>query len=201
VQEIAPGVVHWTSFHEGIHHDVSSYYVVAGGVLVDPRAPQGGFEALAERYGAPRAVVLSNRHHYRHAGQVVERYGVSVHCHRDGLHEFTDGEPVQGFAFGDELPGGAVAVELDAICPDETAIWFADERALALADGLVRMAPGAEPGFVPDGLIGDDPEGVKEKLRAGFARLAELDPAHLLLAHGEPVVADGRATLERAARS
>src|SRR5918994_891484 len=100
MQEIAPGVVHWTTFHEGIRHDVSSYYVVSGGVLVDPRAPEGGFEALAERFGTPRAVVLTNRHHYRHAGEAVERFGVTVHVHRDGLHEFTRGEPVQGFAFG-----------------------------------------------------------------------------------------------------
>jgi hypothetical protein len=126
---------------------------------------------------------------------------VTVHVHRDGLHEFTHGEPVEGFAWGDELPGGAVAEELGAICPDETALWFPAERAMAIADGLVRIPPDGEPGFVPDELIGDDPESVKAGLRAGFARLAELDPQHLLLAHGRPIVGDARATLERAARS
>src|SRR5262245_39241322 len=142
MREIVPGVVHWTTFHEGIGEQVSSYYVVDGGVLLDPRAPEdGGFEALADRFGKPYAVLLTNRHHYRHAGQVLERWDVTVHCHASGLHEFTHGEPVQGFEFGDPLPGGAMAMELDAICPDETAIWFAEERALALADGLVREPP------------------------------------------------------------
>jgi hypothetical protein len=90
-------------------------------------------------------------------------------------------------------------MELDAICPDETAIWFAEQRALALADGLVREPPDGLPGFVPDRLMGDDPEGVKAGLRAGFARLAELAPHNLLLAHGLPIVCDGQPTLERVA--
>ncbi len=124
---------------------------------------------------------------------------MTVHCHASGLYEFTRGEPVQGFAFGDPLPGNAMAMELDAICPDETAIWFAEQRALAMADGLVREPPDGTPGFVPDKLMGDDPEAVKAGLRAGFARLAELAPHNLLLAHGLPIVDDGQATLQRAA--
>ncbi len=42
---------------------------------------------------------------------------------------------------------------------------------------------------MPDDLIGDDPEPVKDGLRSAYARLAdELAPENLLLAHGEPVV-------------
>jgi hypothetical protein len=199
MHEIAPGVVHWTTFHEGIHGEVSSYYVVDGAALVDPRAPEGGFDALAEAYGPPGVVLLTNRHHYRHTNDVVARFGATVHCHESGLYEFEHDRQVEGFAFGDELPGGATAFELGAICPDETAIWFAGVGALAFADGLVRIPPDAEPGFVPDGLIGDDPAAVKDGLRAGFARLAELDPSLLLLAHGNPIIGAGGDVLRRAA--
>ena len=73
------------------------------------------------------------------------------------MHEFTHGEHVTPFAFGDELPGGAVACEVGAITPEETAIWFASEAALAFADGLVRMPPDWSVGLVIDGLPGDDP--------------------------------------------
>src|SRR4051794_16077120 len=118
--EILPGVLHWTSYHEGIHHDVSSYYLVDERVLLDPRRPDGGFDALALTYGEPEVVVLSNRHHYRHAGEAATRFGAEVLCHEAGLHEFADGRRVQPYAFGDTLPGGLVAEELDAICPDET---------------------------------------------------------------------------------
>ena len=78
-------------------------------------------------------------------------------------------------------------------------MWFPRLRTLALADALVRQPPDATPGFVPDELIGDDPEAVKHGLRQGFARLAELAPANVLLAHGKPLVGDGQAALERAA--
>jgi glyoxylase-like metal-dependent hydrolase (beta-lactamase superfamily II) len=188
MREVAPGVVHWTARHERIHVDVSSYLIVDCGVLLDPMAPAEGFSALAERFGAPRAVILTNRHHYRHAGEVQAAFDTPVYCHEAGMHEFTHGERVTPFAFGDTLPGGAVAERVAAICPDETAIWFAAERALAFADGLVRMPSDAPLGFVPDRLIGDDPDSVKHALRVALRRLVPLDPQCLLFAHGKPWV-------------
>jgi hypothetical protein len=194
--EIAPGVVHWQTFYDKIGARVSSYMLVAGGVVLDPRAPDEGFAALAERFGEPRAVILTNRHHYRQAAELQATYGAPILCHEAGMHEFTHGERVTPFAFGDELPGGAVAHEVGAITPEETAVWFASEGALAFADGLVRRPPDGPLGFVPDELLDDDPEGVKDGLRDAFRRLASLSPEHLLLAHGLPVVGDGRRALE-----
>jgi hypothetical protein len=199
MQEIAPGVVHWQTYYEKIHSEVSSYMLVAGGVVLDPRPPDEGFVALAERYGTPRTVILTNRHHYRQSAELESRFGVTVYCHEAGMHEFTHGEHVVPFAFGDELPGGAVAHEVGAITPEETAVWFSAEGALAFADGIVRMPPDGPLGFVPDGLMGDDPEGVKDGLRAAFRALVPLSPEHLLLAHGLPVVGDGTRALEELA--
>jgi hypothetical protein len=196
MQEIAPGVVHWQTFHEGIGSEVSSYMLVAGGVVLDPRAPDEGFDVLAERFGAPRTVILTNRHHYRHSAELESRFGATVYCHEAGLHEFTHGEHVVPFAFGDELPGGAVAHEVAALTPEETAVWFPAEGALAFADALVRVPPDGPLAFVPDELMGDDPESVKSGLRAAFRELVPLSPEHLLLAHGLPVVGDGRRALE-----
>ena len=41
----------------------------------------------------------------------------------------------------------------------------------------------------------DEPERTKEGLREAYRRLAALDFDHLLLAHGEPFVSDGREAL------
>ncbi len=196
MREIAPGIVHWQSYHERIHSHVSSYLIVAAGVVLDPRSPDEGFEALAAQYGEPRAVILTNRHHYRQAAELESRYGVTIHVHEAGMHRFTRGEHVTPFAFGDELPGGAIAHEVGAITPEETAVWFPVEGALAFADGLVRRPPDGPLSFVPDELLGDDPEGVKDGLLTAFRRLVPLSPEHLLLAHGLPVVGDGRAALQ-----
>jgi hypothetical protein len=200
VGEIAPGILHWTARHPRIGIDVSSYCLTESGVLIDPIAPDEGVGWFGEQGIDPTEIWLTNRHHYRSSGDFVADYGCRVRCHRAGMHEFTHGEPVTPFEFGDELADGAVAHEVDAICPEETAIHVPRVLALAFADGLVGDGDGPV-GFVPDQLIGEDAEPVKSQLTAAFERLLELDVEHLLLAHGEPVIGDGRAVLEEFVRA
>jgi hypothetical protein len=195
VGEVAPGILHWTARHPRIAKDVSSYCLTEARVLIDPMAPAEGVGWFGEQGIAPSEIWLTNRHHYRSSAEFVGLYDCGVRCHRAGLHEFTHGEPVTTFEFGDELADGAVAHEVDAICPEETAIHVPRVLALALADGVVRDDEGTVD-FVPDQLIGDDPEPVKAGLLTAFERLLELDFEHLLLAHGEPVIGDGRIVLE-----
>ena len=45
---------------------------------------------------------------------------------------------------------------------------------------------GVASAFVPDPLLGDDPEAVKRGLRAAYRRLLALEWDQLLLAHGHP---------------
>ena len=194
MEEILPGVFHWTAFHERIRSTVHSHFVADAAALIDPMLPDEGLEWFdGER--RPERVLLSNRHHYRHSARFVERYGCPVLCHESGLHEFHDGPPVEAFSFDDEIAPGVVAREVGAICPDETAIHILGSRALVIADAAIR-AGGGPLAFVPDDLLGDDPEGVKRGLRASFRRLLELEFDSLLLAHGEPLVGDGKAALE-----
>ncbi|HWJ51183.1 MAG TPA: hypothetical protein VNR42_09190 [Solirubrobacteraceae bacterium] len=200
MNEILPGVFHWTAPHPKIHVEVSSYWLEESGVLLDPLVPPSeGLEWFAERSVAPTAVLLTNRHHYRESARFVERFGCSVHCNRAGLHEFAHGEVVEGFDIGDVLPGGAVACELGAICPDDTALFLPAQHALAIADGVVKGGPHGQDGplgFVPDSLM-DDPPATKRGLLAACERLiAELDFEHLLLAHGGPVIGNGRELLQ-----
>ena len=200
MHEVLPGVFHWTAPHPRIHIEVSSYWLEESGVLFDPLVPpHEGLQWFAERAVAPVAILLSNRHHYRESGRFAERFGCPVHCNRAGLHEFSHGEAVQGFDVGDLLPGGVLACELDAICPDDTALYLPDGRAVAFADGVVRGGTHGQPGplgFVPDSLM-DDPPATKRGLLAACAHLlAERDFDHLLLAHGGPVIGDGRELLQ-----
>jgi hypothetical protein len=193
MDEITPGIWHWTTFHPRIKSDVSSYYLSAERVLIDPMAPAEGLDWFADN-APPTDVLLTNRHHYRASDRFVERFGVTVHCVREGLHEFARGELIAPFDFGDELPGGIVAHAVGAICPDETAFHVPARQALAVADGAVRWKEGGPLAFVPDRFM-DEPETTKEGLRQAYRRLAELDFRHLLLAHGEPFVGTGRDAL------
>jgi hypothetical protein len=193
VEEVAAGIWHWSAAHPRIRIVVHSYYLPAERVVLDPIAPEDGLGFFAE-HGPPTDVLLTNRHHYRASGDFVERFGATVRCSRPGVHEFADGRAVEPFDFGDELPGGIVAYEVGAICPDETAFHIPSRDALAVADGAVRWEPGGSLAFVPDQFM-DEPEETKHALRESYRRLAALEFRHLLLAHGEPFVGDGREAL------
>ena len=193
MQEIAPGLWHWTAGHEHIHMDVSSYYLLAERVLIDPMVPVEGLDWFDER-GKPQHVLLTNRHHDRHAWRLREAFDCTVHCIRAGLHELAGRGPVEAFDFGDELPGEVTAFEVDAICPDETALYIPRHRALACADGVVRWPGQEELRFVPDKFM-DDPERTKASLRDAYRRLLGLDFELLLLAHGDPLITSGKEAL------
>ena len=194
MEEIAPGLWHWSAPHPRIKIRVHSYYLPAERVVIDPIEPENGLGWFAEHGATPDHVLLTNRHHYRSSAEFVERFGATVHCAQEGLHEFGPDRPVEPFAFGDELPGGVVAHEVGAICPDESALHIPAHEALAVADGAVRWETGAPLAFVPDDYM-DAPERTKRGLREAYLGLAELDFRHLLLAHGEPFVGDGRDAL------
>jgi hypothetical protein len=193
VIEIAPGVWHWTARRERIGADVSSYYLEAERIVIDPMIPREGLKWF-EQHGTPRHAVLSNRHHDRDAWQLREAFGCAIHCISNGVYELEGRGPVAAFEFGDELPGGIVVHEVDAICPDETALHIPRHRALVCADGVVRWHGGDQLQFVPDSLM-DEPERTKQGLRDAYRRLLELDFDLLLLAHGEPVVGSAREAL------
>jgi glyoxylase-like metal-dependent hydrolase (beta-lactamase superfamily II) len=183
MDEVAPGVFHWTAFHEGIRTDVSSHFVARSGTLIDPMLPAGGLDFFEER--RPERIVLTNRHHLRQSERFVEAFGVPVLCNEAGLHEFEDGPAVEGFRVGDELAPGIVAREVGAICPDDTALEIREAGGLlAFADGLMHYGSLR---FVSDAHLGDDPEVVKRELRESLGRLAELEVEGLLFAHGTPL--------------
>jgi len=195
MRELSPGLWHWTAKHPHIGSEVSSYYFAAERVLLDPMLPPEGFEFF-ERVTTPEHVVLTNRHHDRDSWKLQERYGVEVHCVANGCYELEGRGTVTSFEFGDELPGGIRTHEIDAICPDETALHIPAHRALACADGVVRWRGVEGLTFVPDELM-DDPKQTRDGLAAAYQSLLELDFDVVLLAHGGPMTGDAKRELER----
>jgi hypothetical protein len=198
MQEIAPGIFHWITFHERIRMPVCSYYVEPAGVVIDPMVPDDGFEVF-DGHEKPQQALLSTRHHYRHCDQFVERFGLTVVASEPGLHEFegTD-RRVEGFRDGDEVAPGVVAIVTNAISPDDSTFAIAHGGgAYAFADAVVRP-PGGPLMVVPDSLMDDPPEtkqGIKNACSGLLAREFEFE--HLLFAHGEPVLGGGREALKK----
>ena len=193
-EEILPGLHRWTAIHPRIGIEVSSHYLSGSRIALDPLLPAPGM-AWFDRHGGVESVVLSNRQHLRGAEQLAERYGCPIRCHEAGLHEFTAGPEVHGFAAGERLGPQLVALEMDAICPDDTVLRLdVGQGALLFADALINHGG---LGFVPDELIGEEPETVKREIRERALALAAEPIESLLFAHGDPILESGREALRR----
>ncbi|MDQ8043572.1 MAG: hypothetical protein AAGC46_14120 [Solirubrobacteraceae bacterium] len=199
MDEIVPGILHWTTFHDGIGQTVHSHLHTPSGAIFDPRLPEGGVDALAHAV-LPTVVLLSSRHHLRNSGAVADAYEVPIKVSEPGLGDFDGGDTpdVETFAFGVEVAAGVTSLELPALAPDETVFHIdgADGTgALLFGDSLVHHDGDLD--YMPDGLMGDDPEAVKRGLTEGLQRI--LDDAApfdaLLFAHGAPIASGGREKL------
>ena len=193
MQEIVSGIWHWTTFHDGIRARVGSHYVEPAGVLIDPRVPDEGLDALAGR-GTPQQVVLTSGLHARHAEQFADAFGAKIRASQQALDRLGGALDAEVYTDGDEVAPGVVAIHVGSISRDEYALHIdVAGGAIAFADGLIRY--GGALGFVPDSLMGDDPGKVKDGLRAAFQGLLLRDFDHLLFAHGDPLVGGGKAAL------
>jgi hypothetical protein len=192
IHELVPGVLHWTARHPTARLESGSHYLVGEGILVDPIAPPEGLQWFDGR--EIREIMLTNRHHTRSAFDIQDRLGVPIRAPQTGMYELPANR-VQPYDFGDELSAGIRPHAISETWPDETALEIPRHRAVAVADGVINYEGLA---FFADSLLGDDPEAEKQRLRDGFATLAaEVDFDHLLLAHGTPILRDGREQLKR----
>jgi hypothetical protein len=192
MEEIIEGVFRWTAEHPNTGSEAGCHFVAGSGTAIDPLLPDQGIEWFDGR-GVER-IVLSTRHHLRHAPEIAERFDCPILCHESGLDEFEDGPDVEGFAFGDRLAGDVLALEMDSISPDDTVLRIEQSGgALLFADSVVNRG---SLGFVSDHLIGEDPEAVKAKIRERCRALLDERFEHLLFAHGDPFTGGGRPALQ-----
>ena len=199
MHEIRPGIWHWTTFRDTIGSDVHSYWIEPAGLVLDPMVPPDvGLDWWDERELRPQQIVLTIGLHWRESDAFRDRFGgIPVRCAPAALERFEGtGREAEPFGFGDEIGPGVTAIEVGAIAPDETALHIEHGGGvIAIADGLIRAAGGGPLSFVPDHLMGDDPETVKAGLVDSFRGLLTREFDTLLMAHGEPVVGGAHGAL------
>ena len=183
VDEIAPGLWRWTGRHPGWSpasdwpQEVGCVYFEAPGtvVLLDPLIPpedrERFLEALdrdVERAAKPVAILLTTDSHARSRDELAERYG----------------------AESDTTPEGVERVDTG---------WYGEASYLltgpgALVTGDVLLGDGAGGVRLADEWL----EGHRDGVRAALLPVLDRTIEHVFVAHGEPVLANGREALARA---
>jgi hypothetical protein len=143
-------------------------------VLIDPLVVDGDHAALDEHAAAAEsvAILVTVKWHERSRAALTRRYDASV----------TLPEGVEAF----EIPGAG-----------ETIFWIPEHGALVPGDRILGDRP---PGLrmCPESWLRHLGGYTQEDLRAGLRPLLDLPLEMVLVSHGEPVLRDGRAALERA---
>jgi hypothetical protein len=188
VEELRPGLWHWSAVHPTWEqNEVQSYAWDAGAtlVLLDPLSPPSLVDELVG--GKEVATVLTCDWHDRSALQLVERLGAAVYAPAGGEGVLA----AQHFQPGDPLPGGVVAHR--ATHPGEVALWIADALALVVGDSLITKDGVLK---IPESWL---PKGESVADVGGrLAPLLELPVELVLTTHGEPVRGDGAESLRTA---
>ena len=197
VRELRPGLWRWTAAHPEWEHaehwgpEVGSVYAELPDalVMVDPLVPQDEedrfWEALdrdVERVGKPVHVLLTVHWHERSVAAVLDRYKATLWRPEE-----------KG-----ELPAGVHAEVVKGSDWVEALFFLEPHRALIAGDLLIGKAGGGielPVGWFPKGEQDWAEQELKPELRK---RLAELPVELVVVSHGDPVLEDGAAALERA---
>ncbi len=178
-REVAPGLWYWTAPHpswrpgaDWPEHVNCVYYEAADAVvLIDPLLPRGAEEDFleqldrdVERVGLPVTILLTAPWHERDAPELAERYGTSVgHSLPEGVELFVPGGQDEG----------------------QVAFFIRPHRALVVAEFLMGHEGGLR--VCPSPALVD-----KQAFDTSLRELLELPIDRVLVAHGEPVLAEGR---------
>jgi hypothetical protein len=193
MREIFPGVHHWTNHLQAIDAPVSSYFVEPASVLLDPTTPAEGADAFPGDV-RPQQIVLSIGLHDRDVAELATALGAVVRVPREGAHRIGDAFAFETYHDGEEIAPGMVARQVGVLSPDDYALEIRHGGgALLIADAIHNY--GDTFGFFPDDLLGDDPDAVRSGVRDRLRTFLELDFEHLLFAHGDPIVGQGKQAL------
>jgi glyoxylase-like metal-dependent hydrolase (beta-lactamase superfamily II) len=193
IEEIAPGVWHWSVHNEAIDFVSSSHAVRAEGgtVLIDP--VQLGLEPLA-RLGGVAAICLTTSSHQRSAWRYRRELGAPVYTPE--LVERVDEDPDVRYSEGDRLPGGLLAVFTPGAGTRQHSLLLERDEGVLFTPDLFAHPPGGRLVMV-DARYMHDPE----EARRSAEKLLGLDFSVLCTAHGAPVVEDAKGAIRAALTS
>jgi hypothetical protein len=219
MQEIAPGIFHWTARHptwRSSIEEVQSYALIVDGafILIDPLLPPHAdphrstllMELDTRAADARRVHVIAvSPYHTRSAEELCRRWrdkrstALWGHARTRNRLEHTDTvlEEIPPGPAGSGIPiagGLAQAFTISRPARQETPVYLPTFEAVAFADAVVGDGAGLRVWNETDIAHAS----LRERLHPTLAPLLELDLEHVLVTHGPPVIGRGRAALAEA---
>lgn len=201
IETLAPGIHRWELRHPEWHPGefgakVGAYLVHEGEntVLVDPLLDEPVTAELDGLIRGEVVIAITIPYHVRSAVEARERWGGTLVGHPDVARRLPDGTPFHG---DEDLPLGLRMHKLSR--GKERPLELPQTKGLVFGDRIVGVEGGLRCWM-------SDP--ITDRRRAWFrktgapalAHLLEVDFAHALVTHGEPVMKSGKAALEDALR-
>jgi hypothetical protein len=163
-------------------------------LLIDPIAPPDPLPAEGDV-----AILITIPYHVRDAEQLADRYDAPIYGHPACRKRLRRARRFKEIAPGDELPGGATAHAIGKPRRYETPIHLPSQRALVFGDAVVE-AGGRLRVWTHDPVDDKVARFYRERFNPTLRPLLDLDVEAVLVTHGEPILKDGRAELQRALR-
>jgi hypothetical protein len=190
VDTIAPSLRRWTVRHEEWGEEVGCLAVETddGLVLIDPLEPP-------DAISSPQHVLLTVFFHLRSTKDVsTPRVWAPKYSARSAANR---GVTVTDDVADGGLPGGIVALQTARRA--EVVYWLPEQRSVVIGD--VLLGAGAKPKATDEPLRLCPERWLSGRshahLRESLEPLLDLPVERVLVSHGAPVLADGRAALER----
>jgi glyoxylase-like metal-dependent hydrolase (beta-lactamase superfamily II) len=196
IHEVAPGLWYWTAPHPDWRGATDwpeqvgcvCYRAPETAVLIDPLLPPGEepeFWEFVDGLALPVAVLLTAAWHRRDAQAVAERYGTTVWVHeraRQWLEIPTRSDP---------LPLGVEAFTPDGDQEGQVAFYLPGHETLVVAEFFMGTGDGLR--LCPSPTLQD-----LDAFHRSMRKLLDLPIERVLVAHGEPVLTEGRRRIAEA---
>jgi glyoxylase-like metal-dependent hydrolase (beta-lactamase superfamily II) len=208
---LADGLWRWTARHPEWHpgefgSEVASFATTTGDdlLLIDPLLPPEAepvFDLIDGRLGRRLVILISVPYHVRSSEEIWRRYRDRTECtiwgHAACAKRLRDRKGFREIQLGVPLPSGVSAHAIGRPRRHETPLYIPSQRALVFGDAVAEV----------DGKLRVWATGKVDQRRSRWYHdrfnptlepLLELDLDRVLVTHGQPVLAGGRAELRAA---
>lgn len=194
MRQIMPGIFMWSWLSPKHNYNFNGYAFKSNDklVVIDPAIMDTLNMELLQKLGTPVHILLTNKDHERMAYEMRDWFGAKIHIHKSDAPLLKQ-SPDHTFDDGDILPGNLRAINIsDNKSPGETALLLSQGKGILFIGDAIIGWPKGEFSLLPT-TIYKDPKKAKE----GIKVLLGYDYNTVLVGDGEPVLEDGKGTINR----